>query len=366
MNNEPLVHHAVLKRLAGMVRSAFSTMLVLFIVFMAPPASVSAGEAGFAIEVREIGRNHTDSETIGSKISYRQAGISVKRSFFDGLVFQYVENRREWKLSHPDGTRYFSIDSSSHVPELDYGAGDWKFKIAVPVVDVNRQNRLYSAIAQDDRDRFILPALTARFEMKDLYIKGGGWQETDIQAFNQYRYSLFVYETYFVEVGKRLALDHDVSANIGMNRRIYPADYDLEKNLYTLSYRFHQPAHLSDHFEWQFFSVAYTNTVYSDVDTKKLVFANNFRFRLWGIGHFLSHHLKVSDTVTTYQEGPLKYALLETDEQKSDIAQVIDYAGFIPIDSSRFFLSWRYAIEDSLSQNVFLDQRLEIKVTYPF
>jgi hypothetical protein len=58
--------------------------------------------------------------------------------------------------------------------------------------------------------------------------------------------------------------------------------------------------------------------------------------------------------------------LIETDEEKTDLTQVIDYAGFVPIDSGRFFLSWRYAIEDSLIQNVFLDQRLEVKVAYPF
>lgn len=366
MKNGPVYLHAVPKRSFGSVRSVLLILLCTFQFHVSLLETGYAGEAGLLTGARSIGRKHTDSNTIGSEINLRQAGLYASHSVTDDLDIQYTEDWRVWDLAHPDGTLYYSVAFSSHTPRLNYQVSDWRFNTALSVVDVKRQNELYSAISQDDSDRIILPAVTARHESKEWYIQGGGWQETDIQVFNYRRYSLFIYETVYVEAGINLIQGHNVSANVGLNRRTYPAEYDLEKRLVILSYRLDQPAHLSDHIEWRQLAAEYTRTDYSDTNTNKLVLSNRFKFRLWDLNHFLTHQLEFVDSITTYREGPLEYSLIETDQSMTDLVQMIDYSGFTPINNGRFYLTWRYVIEDSIIENVSLDQRIELKVTYPF
>jgi hypothetical protein len=339
---------------------------VIFFLGLLLEVSAVGGEIGLKSEYREIGRRHSDSESIGSKIIHQNADISFNYVYLDALSLQFSESQEQWTFAHPDGTRYFSFDFRRHLPKLKYQRDSWKIELTIPVVDVAANNGLYSRIAQDDREQFVLPALVGEYRLSDWIFQLGGWQETDIQPFNYYRYTLFVLHTTSVGVGYQLSENQSIMADFRVIDRIYPEDYGLKKDEIQATYRLLNPLEIMDTIQWQEMSLQYIQTRYSELNTNKLDLSNNFRFLLGGLNHFLTHRFRFTDAITTYREGIYQYALIEEDKMKNDLWQKIEYSGFWKIFSSNFFLSWKYWIEDSLVENVILDQGVQLKVVYTF
>ncbi len=335
-------------------------------LFLLLEAAAFGSEIGLNTEYREIGRIHTDTDSIGSTIQVRKNELFVWDQFIKPLKLDYAVNHEHWGLGHPDGTAYFSVDFHRHIPKLTYQGENWVLGLAVPVVGVSANNKLYSRIAQDDQDQFILPYLMGEYHYSNWTFKLGGWQETDIQAFNYYRYSLFIYDTRSIGAGFQLTENQSVMADFQGLDRVYPDDYNLKKDKIIVSYELLNPWEISGAVLWKKLSLQYIQTRYSELDTNKIVLINNFQFLLVGLRHFLDYELNFVDSITTYREGTFQYSLVEEDQLKKDLRQKMKYAGFWKILGSDFFLSWIYWIEDSIIENVSLDQGLQLKVVYAF
>ncbi|MBU2515124.1 hypothetical protein KJ966_27725 [bacterium] len=325
-----------------------------------------ASEVGVDGEYRKIGRYHSDSESIGSIITIQQGDLFINYSLSDSLSLYYTENQEAWNLEHPDGTDYFSFYLQKHIPKIRYKAEDWDASLTLPVIDVASEDQLYTRIEDDDRNQVILPALTGEYRISNWFVDAAVWQESAIHAFDYYRYTLFLYQT--SQIGGGLNLTGNQMIRVGANtmERIYPSNYDQRIDEYEAWYRFKEPTEFSDSIQWREASLKYVHTIFPDISVNKIIFANNFKFSLFSLTHFIDYELLFTDSVTLYREGLYQYSLIETDEKKNDILQVFTYSGFTRIGESSFFLSWKYSLEDSLIENYILDQLLQIKLVYAF
>ena len=323
-------------------------------------------EIGLSRSYREIGRMHSDSNSIGSKVKIRQDKVFLSSVDNHSLLLLYTENKEQLTLVHPDETRYFSFDFQRHTPRLKYQAESYQIDFTMPVVEVGSNNELYSRIESDNRNMFILPSLVGLYQFSDWEFELGRWEETDVQPFNYYRYMLYVLRTTSANVRYQIIEDHSIKVDFRIIDRIYPENYDLQKDEIGVAYQGINILKMNSYLQWTELLLQYVQTRYSDLNANTVDLTNNFRFKLLGLNHFLTYRLSYTDVITTYREGLLPYSLIETDEVKEDLWHYLEYAGFWRIFGSHFFLSWKYRIEDSLVENVVLDQEAELKLVYAF
>ena len=209
-------------------------------------------------------------------------------------------------------------------------------------------------------------AFSADLHFANWFVNSAIWQESDIYALDYYRYSLFLYQTKSLGGGLNLTSNQVIRLSSSVIERIYPRDYDLNKDQFHLSYQFLNPLEFSDSVQWSNASLQYTQTRFPDLTTSKFMAASSFKFSLFDLTHFIGYQLLFTDAVTYYKEGVYQYSLIEIDEEKDDIRQIITYSGFTRIGESNFFLNWRYRLDDSLVENTILDQLIQLKLVYTF
>lgn len=348
-------------------RSVFKTVpaltLLLVLGFVLPAI---ADTVHYQVEYEETGRYHSDSESIGSKTSSINQELSLKLAIQEGLQFLYQEQHKDWRLFHPDGTEYLRLVYRYHKPRLTYRQGILSLNASLQALDLVRREPLYHKIEADDRNRFIMPALAGDLEQGNLFFNGGMWYENDFQTYDAYQYSIFIYLTKLAGVGYRLTDRQQLKLSLMEYDRIYPADYDLEKKEIHLQYRFIKPWEIEEKLEWREFSVTYKETQYETVIQKDLSTFAYLKFWALGLTHFFNYGLTATDYYSTYQEGVLKYTLIEEEKTENDLTQTIEYSGFTRISETHFFFSWKYALEDSILQNANLEQSARLQLTYAF
>ncbi len=211
-----------------------------------------------------------------------------------------------------------------------------------------------------------MPALWSEFRFSDWFIKLSMWQESDVYAFDNYQYTLYLYQTALLGGGYKLTPNQVIQLNGSVIERIYPSQYSMQKNELQVSYQWKKPLKFSDTIQWREMSLRHTQTRYSDVSVNKSIFANSFKFLLFGLTHFVDYKLLYTDSITLYKEGLYQYSLVEVDEKTDDIRQIFTYSGFTRIGESTFFLSWKYNLDDSIVENSVLDHLVQLKLVYAF
>ncbi len=327
---------------------------------------VFAAEAGYNVGLTESARLHSDSNSIGSKIASYNQKLFVKIDYPKHFLFQYVERQQDWTLEHPDDTKYVNLVYRYHSPGINYQTNQWKIRFSLNVLDIVRKEELYSRIEDDDINRFILPSLFGEYYLSNLFFEIGAWQENDFQAFNYHRYSVFIYQTKVAALGHKITDHHQIKINLFRYDRIYPENYDLTKDECVLQYRFINPFSIEDGFNLRELSVKYVETRYPTQTLKEFHVLNYFKFRLFSLIHFITYGLSAANYYTTYREGLLDYSLIEEENMEHDLSQTIEYAGFTRLFTSRFYFSWKYALEDSLTRNAYLNQSFNLQITYTF
>ncbi len=350
----------------GIQKPGLKYLMALLLVFLAAVSPGLCEEFGLKTYYREIGRLHSDSNSIGSKFVIQGETLLLDAGKYESWAFLHTVNSERFALAHPDGTRYFSVDFLRHKPRLKYRTDGVNIDLAVLLVDVDRKNELYSQLDHDNRHQFVLPSILGSYELGSWEFQLGGWEETDIQPFDYHRYTVYLLRTYSAGARFRFLEDHSVKLDYRIIDRVYPVDFELTKNEIDLSWQLKNVLEIKNILNWQEVSLGLVQSRYTDTETNKVDLTNRFKFKLFGLNHFLMHRFRYTDTITTYREGIYKYSLIELDEKKNDLWQQIEYAGFWRVSASNFFLSWKLKVEDSLVENVILDQQASVQLVYAF
>ncbi len=335
---------------------------------MLRPACGMALEAGTAASGREIDRLHSDSDSIGSKV-YLQKFLMFANMNFGSLIVGGLQGDTEiWSLAHPDGKNYFTLEFVRLTPKLTYKGKNLMIKSAIAFTHVNHIETLYKVVEYDDQRQFALPSIAFEYQLNPVVLKAAGWQETDVQTFDSYNYTVFLYQNLFAGVDWEITNDHTLGGSYQDIERVYPEEYTQHRSEQRLHYRWKNPFEIGKHssMEWREIALAYLQTQFPKQTSHDVSLSNSFKFSLLSLTHFVTHQLTYTDAVTTYREDRYKYTLIEENREREDWLQKIDYAGFTRIGNSSLFVAWKYEIEDSLKENTLLDQKVEIKLTYSF
>ena len=320
----------------------------------------------YTVGYEEKGRLHSDTETTDSKTASYDQKLKFDLDFEENFKFDYTEQQEDWHLFHSDKTEYVRLIYRYHKPSLVYHAEPFDIDFSVPVLDVTRREPLYSRIEGDESDRFIMPSVIGSLGISDFFLKIGAWKENDFQPFNYLRYSIVIFDVLYGNIGYRLTESHEISAGIQKYKRVYPENFDLEKYDINLFYRFFEPLSFKSDFEWRELSFEYKETHYTSSIQKEFELLNHLKFKMFELTHFISLGLTLSDSYTTYREGLFDYSLIEEEQKEDDLALNIEYAGFTRISSSRFFISWKYKYDDSLTRDAYTNHAINLALTYAF
>ncbi|MDH5561505.1 MAG: hypothetical protein OEY59_11705, partial [Deltaproteobacteria bacterium] len=271
-----------------------------------------------------------------------------------------------YRLSHPDDTNYIDQSFRRIKPKLTYKSKDLILKLGLTDTEITETPAMYQKTAEDDRLQFITPELYGKYQLDPVFIELVDWQESDVQVFNGFRYANFLYHNTQVAIGYESLENHSLKLSYSQINRNYPASYKAKKNAKTLHYALETGLGLTESFLWKSFSAEFSQTDILGILISKLSLKNDFTFEIMGLKHFLKHALDFTDGMTTYIEGDYRYSLIEVDEKKPDLLQLIELSGFSRIMDSGFFLSWKYRVEDSLTQDSKLDQLYQLKLVYAF
>jgi hypothetical protein len=342
--------------------------LLLTIGFAIFPASmVYSDEFGGLIDYRQIDRRDADTNGIGTRYIIDSNEILFSYNFYENLKFDYQFQNENLLLQHADKTKYFSVNMQKHKSQLFYQATpELSLKIALPLIKVNKSDALYENIPEDDNSDFLLPLLHGKYVLTDLYFELASWQENDIQAAEHFRYYFIVYQYVMVGIGYEIAESHLIRFNRSNIDKIYPAN---DGNTYYenfIQYRILSPLKINDDFQWTEASLDYKEVIYTDTVVKSVHINNYLKFKLWDLTHFLNSEITWTDTITEFREGETKYYLKEESVKKTDITNTINYAGYTRLGTSAYFLSWKYEVQDSITQKNTLDQKIQLKIVYTF
>ena len=236
----------------------------------------------------------------------------------------------------------------------------------MPLVKVNKADALYKNIPEDDKSDFLLPLVHGTYVFDALRFEVAGWQESDFQATENFRYYFIVYQYMMAGIGYEIAKSHLIRFNRSNIDKIYPLnDGDTYYENFA-QYRILSPLEINEDFQWTEISLDYKEVIYTDITVKTFHINNYFKFKLWDLTHFLNSEITWIDTITEFREGATKYYLEEESVKKTEITNTINYAGFTRLGTSAYFLSWKYEVQDSITQKNTLDQKIQLKIVYTF
>jgi len=341
--------------------------LITMVIFSVNSKIVYADEIGGLIDYRQIDRKNADTGAVGTRYIIETNKLLFNYQILETLKFDYLLENEDWSLYHVDGTKYFSLKLQRHNSQLFYQATpDISIKIALPLIKTTKEDALYQNTSYDDKNDFILPLVHGKMSLTDFFFELAAWQENDVQSLQHFQYIFLVYQYAMVGVGYEVSKSHIIRFNRSTVDTIYPIEYENNHYENFVQYRIITPMEINDTFNWVEMSVDYKETVYSDTTVKKIQLNNYLKFKLWDLTHFITSSIQWTDTITQYSEKELKYSLIEESVKKTDITNIIKYAGFTRLDTSAYFLSWKYEIQDSMTQNEDFDQKAQIKIVYTF
>ncbi|MDX2470430.1 MAG: hypothetical protein QNL04_07620 [SAR324 cluster bacterium] len=335
-------------------------LLFLFVLSLFPQL-VLAWDSQLQVKSREVQRLHSDSDSIGSQVLLNSAGLQLNQAY-ENWSFGLGQTEESYLMQHPDGTEYISLDTTKTQPKVKYKDASLVVSASVVIYQATNNEALYQEYSAGKKDQLNLHSLSGSYQMGDWGLGLESWQETEVFGLNWHYFTTFVYQTDRVGLSYKRNKDEKLTVKQAKITRVWPEDYDLDKDQSQVIYKFEDPSLLG--FNWKALELQAQRVTLSGLDQDEYSLRNALDFQFLGAKHFLNHQLTFVSTITTYSEGEYKYSLIEEYETQSDVVQSLDYSGFTAIKESGFFVSWGYQIKDSLKEQTILDQQIQLALSY--
>lgn len=286
----------------------------------------------------------------------------------EGERYNLDLEQEAYALQAADGTGLIDLSLLKLHPRYRRDEAHWGVDVGALALDVTRNDALYAAVPQDDRDQFVLPTVIVDVKPRRLLLRVGFWQEYEVLPLNPNIYAFTVARVAALGGGLQITPDAVARVEVRQTRRFYPESFALERGSTLAEYRLQDPLDAGPGGLWREFSMEAAQQHYPVTGESfvKVTAGSLLRFDAIGATHFVLPQLEYADSYVVYGPGTAPETLLEYTVKEPDAVLRLKYEGFTRLGASPWIVAWGLTAESSVVQTIQRGVVVHAKVEYTY